>query len=143
MTLLTWQSPSVGHSTFFLQFQFSFRSRGFHMTFLLCPLKIFDILFMLLQLTLTVLWLNILWSLWLLGRCFVTNWRNVSRTFVEMDLLKGGFNHVMFCICVFDFSDLLLVYFQSTLSLNFFSAFSCSTFAVLNISWSEEFFDSL
>ena len=41
--LLTWQFPSIGHSAFFLQLHFGLWSCGFEMTFLLCPLMIFDI----------------------------------------------------------------------------------------------------
>ena len=87
-TLLTWQFPSIGHSAFFLQLNSGLWSRGFDVIFLLSSLMIFDILFMQLKLTLTVLRLKFLWSLWLLGKCFVTSWRNVFATFVETDLLK-------------------------------------------------------
>ena len=31
------------------------------------------------------------------GKCFVTNWRNVFVTFIETDLLKGGFAKVKPC----------------------------------------------
>ena len=48
-------------------------------------------------------------------KCFVTNLRNVFSTFIETDLLKGGLNHIMFCFCVFGFSDLLSEYFKSIL----------------------------
>ena len=93
------------HWTFclFLQLHFSAWSRGFDVTFLLCPLMIFNILFMQLELTLTVLRLKILWSLWFLGICFVTNWRNVFAAFVETDLLKGDLNHIMSHVSRFRF----------------------------------------
>ena len=52
---------------------------------------------------------------WILGKCFVTNWRNVYATLLETDLLRGRLNHIMFCFHIFCFSDLLLVYFRSTL----------------------------
>ena len=81
---------------FFLQLHFGIWSRGFNVTFLLCPIMIFGILLIQLFLTLTALRLKILWSLRLLGKYFVTNWRNVFATFVETDLLKGGLNHIMF-----------------------------------------------
>ena len=63
--------------------------------------------------------------------------------FVETDLLKGGLNHIMFGFCVFGFSDLLLVYFKSTLQPNFFSASLYSTFPVLKISWLDDVLNSL
>ena len=72
--MLTWQFPSFGHSAFFLQLQFGLSSYGFDVTFLLCPLMIFDILFMQLLLTLTVLPLKILWSLWLLVTSTFDDW---------------------------------------------------------------------
>ena len=46
-------------------------------------------------------------------KIFVTN---VFEAFVETDLLKGGLNHIMFGIRVYRFSDVLFVYFKSTLS---------------------------
>ena len=49
----------------------------------------------------------------------------------------------MFRFRVFGFSDLLSLYFKTTLKHDFFSASSYSTFAVLKTSWLEEFFDSL
>ena len=62
---------------------------------------------------------------------------------VETDLIKGGLNHIIFRFRVFDFSDLLLAYFKSTLKPDFFSASSYLTFTVLKMSWLEEFFGSL
>ena len=100
---------------FFLHLHFGLCSPGFGVTFLLCPSMIFDILFMQLQLILTVWWFKILWSLWFLGQCFDTNWRNVFATFAETDLLKGGLSHIFFEFRVFGFSDLYLVYLKSTL----------------------------
>ena len=44
--LLTRQFPFNGHSDFLLQLQFGLWSRGFDVTFLLCHLIIFGILFM-------------------------------------------------------------------------------------------------
>ena len=128
---------------FFYAITFCICSRGFEVTFLLCPLMIFDILFMQLWITLTVLQLKILWSLWLLGKCFVSNWRNVFAAFVETELVKSGLNNILFRFRLFGFSDLLLMYFKSTSKPDFFSASSYSAFAILKVSCLEKPFDSL
>ena len=101
---------------------------------------IFDIFFMELYLTLTLLRLKILWSLLVLGNYCITDWRNVFATFVERGLLKAWVNHIRFFFRVFGFPDLLLVYFKSNLQSDFNSY---STVTVLNISLLEELFGSL
>ena len=63
--------------------------------------------------------------------------------FVETDLSEDGLNHIMFRFQVCGFSDLLFVYFKSTLYPDFFSASSYPIFAVVKIFQLEEFFDSL
>ena len=45
-TSLTWQFPFIGHSAFFLQLHFGIWPPDFDVTFFICPLMIFDILFM-------------------------------------------------------------------------------------------------
>ena len=46
--------------------------------------------------------MKIFWSLWHLGKYFITIWRNVFLKFFITDLLKGGLNHMFrFAFLVF------------------------------------------
>ena len=82
------------HPAFLLQLHFCRWSHGFDVTFLLCPLMIFDILFMQLLLTLTVLPLKILWSLWLLVTSIFDDWFIFSGNLHRYEIYWWATNHL-------------------------------------------------
>ena len=66
------------------------------------------------MLTFTVFLLNILWKFFGGAKCWPNSWKNLSPTFVETALLKGGLNQIMLR-CQFLFVWLLVVLLKSSL----------------------------
>ena len=136
----------MGHYSFTRQLHNVSWIHGVDIILLLCPFYILDIFWIQLQLTFTVFLLKTLCSLWNFGKCLLINRRNIFPifvVFVDTALLNGGLNQIIFRDLFFVFFRWFLMYLKSTLNSLFFRASLYPHFAVLHISLSDEFFDSL
>ena len=93
-----------------------------------------------------VLWLNILCSWWVQGKCLSTKFKNILAIFVDIFWLYGGLNQIIFLLLLIIFllvgaaESLLLSLVLKPLLLNA-SSYWC--FDSLKISWLDEFLDKL
>ena len=99
-----------GQSGLFIQLHLTASVFFSVITSLLCIL-ITDLIFVMqLQLIFTIFVLNILWYLWLFGRCFSIKRRKYLPMLLETLFEKGGLNQMMFLLRFVD--DLLLFSFS-------------------------------
>ena len=103
------QFPSIGRSVYFFRFFITFWSL---IVWLQCDFFIMalDGFWHVIHAIVADLLLKILWSLWLLGKSFVTIWRHFFAMFVETDLWKDGLNHIMFHFPVWFFWFVVVVF---------------------------------